>query len=167
MNEQENRNNEQQEKDLFAIGKDFFEKVKTKLVGEEQPGSSAATTFKIIGKVIIIIFVIGGCIGGGGLGYFESPIYGIGYDVNTIIFGAIGAVAGLIVGAAISLFFKYFAELGENMKIAAKATETTANKTQNNSVTDVEQLQKYKELLDSGIITQEEFDAKKKQILGL
>ncbi len=31
----------------------------------------------------------------------------------------------------------------------------------------VDELKKYKELLDSGIITQEEFDIKKKQILGL
>ena len=30
-----------------------------------------------------------------------------------------------------------------------------------------EEIKKYKELLDSGIITQEEFDAKKKQLLGL
>lgn len=30
-----------------------------------------------------------------------------------------------------------------------------------------DELRKYKELLDSGIITQEEFDAKKKQLLGL
>ncbi|MBQ6677121.1 MAG: SHOCT domain-containing protein [Clostridia bacterium] len=30
-----------------------------------------------------------------------------------------------------------------------------------------EDLKKYKELLDSGVITQEEFDAKKKQLLGL
>ena len=30
-----------------------------------------------------------------------------------------------------------------------------------------QQLKQLKELLDSGIITQEEFDAKKKQILGL
>ena len=30
-----------------------------------------------------------------------------------------------------------------------------------------EELKKYKDLLDSGVITQEEFDAKKKQILGL
>ncbi len=30
-----------------------------------------------------------------------------------------------------------------------------------------DELKKYKELLDSGIITQEEFNAKKKQILGL
>ncbi len=32
---------------------------------------------------------------------------------------------------------------------------------------ETEKLKKYKELLDSGIITQEEFDAKKKQLLGL
>jgi septation ring formation regulator EzrA len=31
----------------------------------------------------------------------------------------------------------------------------------------IDELKKYKELLDQGIITQEEFDAKKKQILGL
>ena len=31
----------------------------------------------------------------------------------------------------------------------------------------VKAINKYKELLDSGIITQEEFDAKKKQLLGL
>jgi predicted Zn-dependent peptidase len=30
-----------------------------------------------------------------------------------------------------------------------------------------DELKKYKDLLDQGIITQEEFDAKKKQILGL
>ena len=30
-----------------------------------------------------------------------------------------------------------------------------------------EELKKYKELLDSGIITQEEFETKKKQLLGL
>ena len=30
-----------------------------------------------------------------------------------------------------------------------------------------DELKKYKELLDGGVITQEEFDAKKKQLLGL
>lgn len=34
-------------------------------------------------------------------------------------------------------------------------------------VSTADELKKYKELLDSGIITQEEFDAKKKQLLGL
>ena len=35
------------------------------------------------------------------------------------------------------------------------------------SVSTTDELKKYKELLDSGVITQEEFDAKKKQLLGL
>jgi len=38
---------------------------------------------------------------------------------------------------------------------------------QKNVFVNAEELKKYKVLLDSGIITQEEFDAKKKQLLGL
>lgn len=37
----------------------------------------------------------------------------------------------------------------------------------NQSISPAEELKKFKELLDMGIITQEEFDAKKKQLLGL
>ena len=37
----------------------------------------------------------------------------------------------------------------------------------NTTLSAADELKKYKELLDSGIITQEEFDAKKKQLLGL
>ena len=37
----------------------------------------------------------------------------------------------------------------------------------NNSTSNADELKKYKELLDGGVITQEEFDAKKKQLLGL
>lgn len=36
-----------------------------------------------------------------------------------------------------------------------------------NDSSNAEELKKYKELLDSGVISQEEFDAKKKQLLGL
>ena len=36
-----------------------------------------------------------------------------------------------------------------------------------NSASNADELKKYKDLLDAGIITQEEFDAKKKQLLGL
>ena len=36
-----------------------------------------------------------------------------------------------------------------------------------NTFSAADELKKFKELLDSGIITQEEFDAKKKQLLGL
>ena len=38
----------------------------------------------------------------------------------------------------------------------------TTSKTSN-----ADELKKYKDLLDSGVITQEEFEAKKKQLLGL
>ena len=34
-------------------------------------------------------------------------------------------------------------------------------------ITEADEIKKYKELLDSGAITQEEYDSKKKQLLGL
>lgn len=48
-----------------------------------------------------------------------------------------------------------------------KSTNTTPVKVSSNSSIPVEELKKLKELLDIGIITYEEFDAKKKQLLGL
>ena len=42
---------------------------------------------------------------------------------------------------------------------------STQSTTQNNTAAD--EILKFKDLLDKGIITQEEFDAKKKQLLGL
>lgn len=52
--------------------------------------------------------------------------------------------------------------------IIARQTKSTAReeKTTNNSDY-TEELKKIKDLLDAGVITQEEFDAKKKQLLGL
>ena len=44
-------------------------------------------------------------------------------------------------------------------------TKTTSDTEADTNSAD--ELKKYKDLLDSGVITQEEFDAKKKQILGL
>lgn len=43
----------------------------------------------------------------------------------------------------------------------------THNETNQDSISRVEKLTKLKELLDSGVISQEEFDEKKNQILGL
>jgi len=39
--------------------------------------------------------------------------------------------------------------------------------TQQSNISQADELKKFKDLLDSGVITQEEFDAKKKQLLGL
>ena len=45
-----------------------------------------------------------------------------------------------------------------------KATQTIKQEIPKN---ETDELKKFKELLDMGVITQEEFDAKKKQLLGL
>ena len=47
-----------------------------------------------------------------------------------------------------------------------KTTDNTVSK-QEAPQSSADELKKYKELLDGGVITQEEFDAKKKQLLGL
>ncbi len=44
---------------------------------------------------------------------------------------------------------------------------STQKETPQTSISSADELKKFKELLDSGVITQEEFDAKKKQLLGL
>ena len=48
--------------------------------------------------------------------------------------------------------------------VRIEAQKNTGTETVTSSA---DELKKYKELLDSGVITQEEFDAKKKQLLGL
>ena len=50
---------------------------------------------------------------------------------------------------------------GKQQKEPASLTNQTAN------YSNADELKKFKELLDSGVISQEEFDAKKKQLLGL
>jgi len=47
------------------------------------------------------------------------------------------------------------------------ADEQKASNAGKSSVSAADELKKFKELLDSGVISQEEFDAKKKQLLGL
>lgn len=51
--------------------------------------------------------------------------------------------------------------------INQKVNDISNEKASVNSVGTADELKKYKDLLDQGIISQEEFDAKKKQLLGL
>ena len=51
---------------------------------------------------------------------------------------------------------------GQHMRNGSEIAQPVVNQ-----VSDADELKKFKELLDMGIITQEEFDAKKKQLLGL
>ena len=53
----------------------------------------------------------------------------------------------------------------EKKPLIQEETKTRYNPIE--STDTIEEIRKYKQLLDEGIITQEEFDAKKKQLLGL
>ena len=67
---------------------------------------------------------------------------------------------GMIAGAAIAN--------SRNKKATAAQSAVPSQAAPTNSSDDsLEQLKKLAELKDQGILTQEEFDAKKKQILGL
>lgn len=55
----------------------------------------------------------------------------------------------------------------EEYENAAKAKNTPAPSVVQAALSPAEELKKFKDLLDCGVITQEEFDAKKKQLLGL
>ena len=48
-----------------------------------------------------------------------------------------------------------------------KEYKSLASKSTSNEASSADDLKKYKDLLDTGVISQEEFDAKKKQILGV
>lgn len=59
----------------------------------------------------------------------------------------------------------YAIEVATKIRKALEAFKS--NKTTGVAVDVTEELKKFKELLDSGVITQEDYDAKKKQLLGL
>ena len=59
---------------------------------------------------------------------------------------------------------------GDAKKLVQSVQEQADKKTFSNSQTvysSADEIAKFKKLLDDGVITQEEFDAKKKQLLGL
>ena len=74
-----------------------------------------------------------------------------GYDENTVFFK------------------KKNAEVAENIRafLEEKIINKSNTPTTIQALSPAEELKKFKDLLDQGIITQEEFDAKKKQLLGL
>ena len=70
-----------------------------------------------------------------------------------------------IIFIALQIMRAVFTKNASQTKKARKAEK--AEKAENTLLGNADELKKYKDLLDSGIITQEEFDAKKKQLLGL
>ncbi|MBQ6420684.1 MAG: SHOCT domain-containing protein [Clostridia bacterium] len=60
-----------------------------------------------------------------------------------------------------------FKVISEILSSRQTKQEKTTQIIEQAALSDADELKKFKDLLDSGVITQEEFDAKKKQILGL
>ena len=99
-------------------------------------------------------------------------ICGLGSAFFFIAGSPLGGFVNLVICilAIVALVGRVMAERGLFGSVAKKSD---LNKTPvNNSIpqptnTDADEIKKYKELLDQGAITVEEYEAKKKQILGL
>ena len=78
---------------------------------------------------------------------------------------AVATASGITKFSLIGNYKEIGEVLSKKINERQQNTETAAKKTSENTAMD--DLLKLKSLLDSGIITQEEFDAKKKQLLGL
>ena len=74
--------------------------------------------------------------------YYENPHFDIGVSILTLVFG-------------IFLMFN-----------SKHKTKTNAGLTEKDNLDEISSLEKLAKLRDKGIITEEEFDAKKKKILG-
>ena len=98
----------------------------------------------------------------------ELPIDSISAISKTSIFTegiAVATSSGRITCFYIDNRDKVYEELND---LINKRQSTPSNMTVvKQDISNADELKKYKDLLDSGIITQEEFDAKKKQLLGL
>lgn len=67
----------------------------------------------------------------------------------------------------INKYVVYISMLIKHYKKKEKSAATQNSQPQESGQSTTDELKKYKELKDQGVITEEEFDAKKKQILGL
>ena len=134
---------------------------------QKAPKSSAANTLRIISIIIIILTTAGGGVAGYAIGY--SSGYKTWYGdrtYNEFIGLLIGVAVGFVIGFFATLLFRYFAELGENIKKTANASMKQVEQGKE-KMSETDQIMMYKELLDNGAITQEEFDKMKKELLKI
>ena len=71
----------------------------------------------------------------------------------------------LLIGLLFAVVVVAFAKRASFIAESKETQQTVVNNIQ--ETTNADELKKYKDLLDNGAITQEEFDAKKKELLGL
>ena len=106
----------------------------------------------------------------------DKRVYGqaaFGQQVDLPLDSITAIGKGIIKGIAITtasgaIKFKCIKNRDEIYDVVSKLLmERQTSKPVSNEASSVEVLKKYKELLDTGVISQEEFDAKKKQLLGV
>lgn len=97
-------------------------------------------------------------------------------SVSSINLKAKGVFASLeVIATGNSIFIdnvpvaiaKEVKEVIEHLKLEEKKQESYLEESKTASFEPIDELRKYKQLLDEGILTQEEFDAKKKQLLSI
>lgn len=103
---------------------------------------------------------------------FKEPGFTTGY-LQFVLMGSVEnkhGVSGAIKDENTILFTKkelpLILELKEYIEFKIN-NKVISNNIVSSTLTEVDEILKYKKLLDQGILTQEEFDAKKKQLLGL
>ena len=114
--------------------------------------------------------------------YTQEDIIKNNVQKNISTLSKVGAVAAVAGGNKLDLYAQSMNAQSQREKITdfsrcPKCNSTdisdvsddpnAAVKTDKAAVSSADELKKFKELLDMGVITQEEFDAKKKQLLGL
>ncbi len=105
----------------------------------------------------------------------NKRIYGsteLGHDVNI----PLSKISSVTLGGLNGLFFSY---AGNNVgfyhcqnvddvyDVVSELLIKISSKSSSDEISNAEEIKKYKELLDCGAITKEEFEKKKKQLLGL
>lgn len=102
----------------------------------------------------------------------ESFMYRYGVEYTLLMLSYfISYIINFIKNLVVVVYIIVFVIKGkEYTRKETNYTYTNTHKTKTHRYNDefvIEELKKYKELLDQGILTQEEFDKKKKQILGM
>lgn len=85
-------------------------------------------------------------------------------DINNIDFGKNTLKLS---GAGVKFKITNLTNSESIKSVIIEKKQTLQNKSGSSGISNADELKKYKDLLDSGVISQNEFDAKKKQILGL
>lgn len=129
---------------------------------ENNPKSTWAKVLRGIGGVILTVLLIGGGVVGYAYGYNSEPFGSGDYYTEAIIMAIIGVFLGGIIGILVIALIMHSAEVGENTRITAENTLDKGVNTTSNA----DEIRKYKELLDNGIITLDEFNKKKSELLN-